>query len=85
MNTQNLTTKLRSRAEILELFELEGLTVHAWANTNNFKPANVYAVLAGRCKGRRGEAHRIAIKLGLKPEIAKCLDETMHKNEEYRE
>jgi len=43
--------------------------VQAWAAQNNFSPANVYAVLAGRCKGRRGEGHLIAVKLGLKPQI----------------
>ncbi len=30
---------------------------------------NVYAVISGRNKGVRGEAHKIAVKLGLKNEI----------------
>jgi gp16 family phage-associated protein len=74
MNDQ-ATAKLRSRTEITEQFELEGKTVQAWAAQNNFRPANVYAVLTGRCKCRRGEGHRIAVKLGLKPQIGDVLFE----------
>lgn len=56
-----------TREEVLRHFELAGWTVTAWAREHSFKPVNVYSVLAGRTHGRRGEAHRIAIALKLKP------------------
>ncbi|WP_449284075.1 hypothetical protein [Luteimonas qiangzhengi] len=47
-------------------FEANGLSIAHWADKNGFRKANVYSVLSGRTKGRRGEAHRIALALGLK-------------------
>lgn len=60
-------TDVFSREDVVRYFELEGMTVTAWAQEHCFRPANVYAVLDGRTKGRRGESHRIAIALRLKP------------------
>lgn len=57
---------LRSVDQIKAAFDAEGATYCAWAAEHGFRPQNVYAVLSGRAKGRRGEAHRIAIALGLK-------------------
>lgn len=59
--------EVMSREDVLRHFELAGVTVTSWAQEHAFSPANVYAVLAGRTHGRRGEAHRIAVALGLKP------------------
>jgi gp16 family phage-associated protein len=61
--------EVKSRADVLRHFELSGMTVTSWAQEHAFNPANVYAVLAGRTHGRRGEAHRIALALGLKPRL----------------
>lgn len=47
-------------------FLARGKAIAEWAAENGFKKANVYAVLDGRCKGNRGEAHQIAVALGLK-------------------
>lgn len=47
-----------------------GEDVASWARTRGFKPASVYRLLAGQSKARRGEAHRIAVALGLKPDTA---------------
>lgn len=58
---------LLSREQVLEWFEIEGLTVMGWAKKHHFHPQNVYAVLAGRSRGRRGEAHEIAKALRMKP------------------
>lgn len=60
METQN------SIDDVRDAFADAGLTVAAWAAANGFRRENVYAVLSGRAKGRRGEAHRIAQALGLK-------------------
>lgn len=48
------------------LFIARGETVAEWAKDHGFDPQLVYAVLAGRLAARRGQAHRIAVALGLK-------------------
>lgn len=52
--------------EVKEWFFREGLPVTEWAKAHGFRPEAVYALLAGRTVGRRGQAHRAAIALGLK-------------------
>ncbi|MDO8905427.1 DNA-binding protein [Hydrogenophaga sp.] len=49
-------------------FFLRGMSIADWARMHQFRQDLVYAVLSGRSKCTRGESHRIAIKLGLKPE-----------------
>lgn len=69
LTTRLLAIQLRSQNSIAEIrgaFADAGLTVSQWADAHGFRRENVYAVLAGRAKGRRGEAHRIAQALGLK-------------------
>lgn len=44
-----------------------GEDVASWARSRGFRPANVYRVLSGQSKAKRGEGHWIAIALGLKP------------------
>jgi gp16 family phage-associated protein len=60
---------LMSREDVVRDFELRGETVTSWAQKHAFNAANVYAVLTGRTRGRWGEAHRIAVALGLKPSL----------------
>ena len=55
-----------TKEEIRAAFEATGLTVSGWAERRGFRRESVYAVLSGRTKGLRGEAHRIAKALGLK-------------------
>ncbi len=45
----------------------EGVNVKDWAIERGFKPTAVYHILNGCNKGRRGNAHRIAVALGIKP------------------
>ena len=61
---------VRSRNQARAWFENRGLVVSSWARSNQFSPDLVYGVLAGRLRGRRGEAHRIAVALGLKPNVS---------------
>ncbi len=60
----------RTREEALAWFDASGTPVSSWAQANGFAPSVVYALLAGRTKGRRGEAHRAAVALGLKSTAA---------------
>lgn len=57
---------LRTLEQVKESFEAEGTTYCSWADAHGFSAQTVYAVLSGRAKGRRGEAHRIAVALGIK-------------------
>lgn len=48
-------------------FFLDGQSVADWARTHGFNVQLTYSVLNGRLRARRGEAHKIAVALGLKP------------------
>lgn len=54
-------------AAVKRQFWLSGESISAWANRNGFSAATTYSLLAGRLRANRGEAHRIAVALGLKP------------------
>ena len=43
-----------------------GMTAAAWAKKHCVSPETVRGVLLGRIKGRSGEAHNVAVLLGLK-------------------
>jgi gp16 family phage-associated protein len=42
-----------------------------WADQHGFSRSLTYQVLNGRSAMRRGEAHQIAVKLGIKPDPVK--------------
>lgn len=46
---------------------LQGKTVTDWAKEHGYNRNQVYQVLNGQTKARYGQAHEIAVKLGLKP------------------
>ncbi|NUZ06718.1 DNA-binding protein [Piscinibacter koreensis] len=58
-----MKTPKQAKAE----FEERGLPISSWADERGFSRALVYAVLAGRKKGKRGVSHEIAVALGIKP------------------
>jgi gp16 family phage-associated protein len=47
-------------------FYARGERISEWALTHGFSTAMVYSVLNGRSQGRHGQAHLIAVALGLK-------------------
>jgi gp16 family phage-associated protein len=53
---------IRTAAQAKAWLEHQGKSVQAF-------PATTYQVLAGRKKGRRGEAHKVAVLLGMKDGI----------------
>ena len=67
---------LRTREQARQWFEISGLKVSDWAKEHGFPAAAVYALLAGRTRGRHGESHRAAVALRLKPEISEFEVET---------
>ncbi len=57
-----------NRDDVKAQFRAEGLTLAEWARGKGFNPRTVYRVLSGEIRGGYGEAHRIAVALGLKEE-----------------
>ena len=47
-------------------FDNAGKTFAEWAISNGFEPQDVYKVLNGQAKAKRGKGHQIAVLLGLK-------------------
>lgn len=58
----NLRTADDVRAEL----KRKGVSISSWAIANGFSTNLVFEVLSGRKKCLRGQAHNIAVKLGLK-------------------
>lgn len=46
----------------------QGLTAKKWAEDNGFEAHTVTAVLNNNNKGRYGQAHEVAVALGIKQE-----------------
>lgn len=59
---QALKTADEARADL----QAKGISITQWAIANKFSPNLVFEVLGGRKKCVRGQAHEIAVKLGLK-------------------
>ena len=47
-----------------------GVSIRQWAAERGFSEGLVYAVIAGKAKGTRGQSYKIAVALGLKPNPA---------------
>ncbi len=65
----NYTTKdanLRTPEEIRQEFAMRGIAISSWAREMGFSPGLVHQVLAGRLRCVRGQAHQVAVILGLK-------------------
>lgn len=61
-----ISSPLRTPDEVRADFDRQGMTVAQFARDHGLNQATVYQVLSGQKKGRRGEAHRAAVLLGLK-------------------
>jgi gp16 family phage-associated protein len=53
--------------QVKKILSEHGMSVRDFARRHGFSDSLVYAVLAGKNKATRGESHRIAFALGLKP------------------
>lgn len=57
--------------EVRKALRDAGISISDWATANKFSPQVVYAFLAGRTTGERGEAYRVAVALGVRrPPVA---------------
>lgn len=53
-------------AQVKRDFLEAGISVAEWARANGFDRMTVVDVLRGHRQGKRGEAHRVAVALGIK-------------------
>lgn len=68
MLTKEKKDKPYTPSEIKGEFSAYGVTVSAWCIENNLHRLTVVDLLRGKRMGIRGEAHRAAVMLGLKPD-----------------
>lgn len=61
-----MTSTILSPVDVKEWLDASGISVSDWARQHGFPREIVYSLLSGRCRGRRGMAHRVALALGLK-------------------
>lgn len=57
---------VKTIAQVRADFLRRGQSVCAWARDHGYSQGLVFEVLRGRLKGRRGQAHEVAVLLGLK-------------------
>lgn len=61
-----MTRRLRTPEEVKADFARKGISLSAWARQNGIHPKQVHDVLSGRTRGKYGDAHKIAVLLGIK-------------------
>ncbi len=64
------TTPLLTIEEARKRLEARGESVAEFARRNKLNTRSVYGVLYGNNKGRRGDAHKAAVALGIKAGVA---------------
>lgn len=57
---------IRTAVQAKAWLDQQGKSVQEFAREHSIDPSTTYQVLAGRKKGRRGEAHKVAVLLGMK-------------------
>ncbi|MGO1064074.1 DNA-binding protein [Acinetobacter lwoffii] len=57
---------IKSIKQVRDDFIKSGNSIAEWARDNNFSPDLVYRILKNNKVPRRGESHKIAVKLGIK-------------------
>lgn len=60
---------VKTKRQVKAAFRASGLTIKDWARANGFSPGSVYVLLNSDRPAIRGEAHRIAVALGMKPKV----------------
>jgi len=79
MPATTITTRpadVKTAEQIKQDFGDKGLTFADWARKHGYTPTKVYRVLNSLDKGKRGKAHEIAVRLGLKAGSAEVHDTT---------
>lgn len=58
--------QLKSPEQVRADFSRRGVNISQWAKEHGLTRQSVFAALNGSTKGRRGDAHRAAVLLGIK-------------------
>lgn len=66
---------LKTVQQVREDLDRQGISIAEFARTHDLDLRAVYLVLSGRNKGRRGDAHKAAVVMGVK---AGTIDATTH-------
>lgn len=61
-----MKTQTKTHEEVRQAFDEVGLSLREWATAHGLNYEIAKAVLQGKLAGRRGEAHKVAVALGLK-------------------
>jgi gp16 family phage-associated protein len=61
---------MRTAEEVRQHFKTIGVPISQWAAENGYTANKVYRVISGVEKGYYGQAHEIAVRLGLKPHMS---------------
>ncbi|MCW5666490.1 MAG: DNA-binding protein [Piscinibacter sp.] len=69
--------KLRTREEVQRDFDRRGISIRSWALRNGVDPMVAAHVVSGRSKAKRGEAHRVAVLLGIKEGVIEAAQGAM--------
>lgn len=56
--------------KVKQRFRDKGQTIKSWCDERGYNPTYVSRILNGSVKAHRGKAHRIAVELGLKEQVA---------------
>lgn len=62
-----MATKVLTPEQVKQRFKQRGITITQWAKEHGYRRNAVYRVLNGIDKAHYGQAHDIAVLLGLKP------------------
>lgn len=73
-----MKTAEQARNELRVQLDRRGETLKSWAKTHGFDEQNVHDVLRKKSKGRYGQAHAIAVTLGIK--AGEAVDEAASKS-----
>jgi len=57
---------LKTPSQIREELSNLGISISEWARARGYSPGLVHQVLSGRLRCSRGQAHEVAVSLGLK-------------------
>lgn len=57
---------MKTLEQVRKELRYQGETIIGWARKHGFKPEDVKKVVYGKSKGNFGEAHKIAVTLGIK-------------------
>lgn len=61
-----IESKLKTPDEVRQELASLGISISDWAREMGYPPGLVHQVLAGRLRCVRGQAHKVAVSLGLK-------------------